>query len=108
MLISLITLRFLNGKVLNKTLLIRTWVGELPEWYEKWEAHAKKWKGFDYLVVNDYDFLKKRIKDKLDCELVDHRARYYISDFDPTFGVLFEEEIGGYDFLGHINLDCVY
>lgn len=108
MLISLITLRLLSGKVLNKTLLIRTWVGDLPEWYLKWEVHAKKWKGFDYLVVNDYDFLKKRIKDKLGCELVDEVARYYISDFDPTFGVLFEEEIGGYDFWGHINLDCVY
>lgn len=89
-------------------LLIRTWVGDLPEWYDKWEAHIKKLEGYDYLVINDYDFLKKRIKDKLDIDLVDERARYYISDFDPTFGVLFEEEIQGYDWWAHINLDCVY
>lgn len=89
-------------------LLIRTWIGDLPEWYDKWEAHIKKLEGYDYLVINDYDFLKKRIKDKLDIELVDERARYYISDFDPTFGVLFEEEIQGYDWWAHINLDCVY
>ena len=89
-------------------LLIRTWVGDLPEWHKQWMAAMDKIDGYDYLVINDYDFLKKRIKDRLDIDLVDERARYYISDFDPTFGVLFKEEIEGYDFWGHINLDCVY
>ena len=94
---------------LNKTLLIRTWTGELPEWHDKWIEQMERLKkyGFDYLIVNGEETIK-RVKDKLDID-IDFKDEFrFISDFDPTFGVLFEKEIKGYDFWGHINLDCVY
>jgi hypothetical protein len=93
-----------------KILLIRTWSGELPQWYNKWCEQMEKLRkyGIDYLVIGDRDFIGKRIKEKLGLDTNFKEHYRCISDFDPTFGILFEDYIKGYDYWGHINLDCVY
>lgn len=93
-----------------KILLIRTWSGELPEYYSKWCDQMEKLRKFDidYLVISDRGFISKRIKEILGLDTNFKEHYRCISDFDPTFGVLFEDYIKGYDYWGHINLDCVY
>lgn len=94
---------------MNK-ILICPWFGPLPEWWPKYEEHIKhlKAQGYDFLLTNDVDDFKLRCKEKLgvDAPIVEGGSK--IHDFRATFGVLYADEIKGYDFWGHTDFDMVY
>ena len=93
-----------------RKLLIRVWIGELPSWYDQWLKHVERLKqyGFEFLVVNDYEAFRDRCREKLMIDINVTPGTRKAGDFDPTYGVLFADELQGYDFWGHCALDAVY
>lgn len=93
-----------------KKLLITPWFGQLPEWFSLWEENIARLEpyGYEVLRVHDLQFFKDRVYDKLgvSCPIVPGEGK--IHDYRCAFGVLFEEELQGYDFWGHTDFDCLY
>lgn len=92
-----------------KKLFIRVWIGELPEWYPKWKEHVKHLSeyGFDFWVINDHEFVRRLCKEKLDIDINIPAGTRKAADFDPFYGIIFEDYLKDYDFWGHTNLDLV-
>ena len=55
----------------------------------------------------EFDALAKRIRDFFDFE-VSLEQPYKLCDFRPAFGEIFAEELDGYDFWGHSDLDVIF
>ena len=55
----------------------------------------------------EFDDLAKRIRDFFDFE-VSLEQPYKLCDFRPAFGDIFAEELAGYDFWGHSDLDVIF
>lgn len=93
-----------------RKLFIRVWIGPLPDWYEQWLENTATLKpyGFDFLVENDYESFRERCKAKLGVDINVTPGTRKAGDFDPALGVLFEEELKGYDFWGHTGLDVAF
>lgn len=93
-----------------RKLLIRTWFGSLPSWTEKFKAHVEHLKqyGWEFLIVDDIEWFKKRCRETLGVEVQPEPGTRKAGDYDPYLGVIFAKELRGYDFWGHFNLDCVY
>jgi len=85
-------------------ILIMPFFGTLPEWWEKFEVP----KGYDFLLDTDLEKFKIRVKKKLGIEYPGVYGNPKIWDYRPALGVLYEEEIRGFDFWGHTDPDCVY
>lgn len=78
--------------------------GELPEWFDKFEAP----KGYTLLLDRDLERFKKRVKDKLNIDYPGTWGNPKVWDYRPALGVLYEEEIKSYDYWGHCDLDVVW
>lgn len=93
-----------------KKLMIVPFFGELPEYMNQWIANMEYLKpyGYDYLLVSSVKLFEQRVKEKLSIEpcIISGTGKPW--DFRPAFGVLFEDEIKGYDYWGHTDFDCVY
>jgi len=93
-----------------KKIFIMIWFGPLPEWTDQWIANMERLKplGYDYLMFTNLEMFKARVRDKLDLEpnILPQTGKPW--DYRAMLGVLFEEEIKGYDFFGHTDFDCVY
>lgn len=87
-----------------KKILICPFFGELPEWYDKYRFP----KGYDIIFNRDLDDFKERVKNKLgiECPIVSGTGKVW--DYRCALGLLYEEEIKGYDFWGHCDLDMVF
>lgn len=61
------------------------------------------------LVVQlcEFDALARRIQDAFDFQ-VSLDSPYKLCDFRPAFGEIFAEELAGYDFWGHSDLDVIF
>jgi hypothetical protein len=57
--------------------------------------------------VCGFDDLAQRIRGNFDFP-VDLSTPYKLCDFRPAFGEIFREELAGYDFWGHCDLDVVF
>lgn len=64
--------------------------------------------GYDRLLIVDLDLFKKRVEQKLDIECPITEGSSKIHDYRAAFGLIFAEEIKGYDFWGHTDFDMVY
>ena len=96
--------------MIRKILLI-PWFGPLPDWMPHWEANVEKAlleHGYAVAFEHDLPDFKKRVKRKLgvDCPIVPGEGK--IHDYRAALGMLYAEEIAGYDFWGHTDLDVVY
>lgn len=93
-----------------RKLLICPWFGPLPEWMPLWEANIARLEqfGFDVLRWDDLEAFKERVREILgiECPIVPGEGK--IHDYRCAFGLLFPDEIRGYDFWGHTDFDCVY
>lgn len=92
-------------------LMIIPWFGELPPWFEHWQENFSRLKkyGYDLLMPRSVDEFKQRAKDKLgieNCPVKEGTGK--VHDYRLSFGKLYEDELKGYDFYGHTDLDCVY
>lgn len=93
-----------------RKLLVCPWFGPLPEWFEHWERNVATLEryGYDVLVTTDLPAFKQRVADILgvDCPIAEGSGK--IHDYRCTFGMLYADELRGYDFWGHTDFDCVY
>jgi hypothetical protein len=93
-----------------KKLLICPWFGALPPWfveYEKNIAHLKDL-GYDFLIDTDLPAFKKRVADILgiDCPIVPGSGK--VHDYRCALGELYQKELEGYEFWGHVDFDCIF
>lgn len=93
-----------------RKLMIRTWFGPLPAWYDRYCGHVQHLRryGWDFWVVNDLDFFASLVYQKLGIRIDCAPGSRKCGDYDPALGVIFEDYLKGYDFWGHVGLDCVF
>jgi hypothetical protein len=94
-------------------LFIRVWFGELPPWTEEWIRHQRHLAqyGWNFMLVTDYEFFRDRCRKTIGVEIAPYEqiaGTRKAGDFDPAYGLIFWDELKGYDFWGHTGLDCVY
>ena len=84
---------------------------------------AKKNSTIDFLIITDdnsiigsdnikvkymeFEELKKSIQSKFDFDICLERP-YKLCDYRPAYGLIFADELKGYDFWGHCDLDLVF
>ena len=96
--------------MINK-IFIMPYFGDFPYWFEEYKKHFEEQlrpKGYDWLLDTDLEGFKKRVKDKLGIEYLGLPGGGKVWDFRASLGLLYDDEIEGYDFWGHTDLDCVY
>jgi hypothetical protein len=94
-----------------KKVFVTPYFGEFPQWFEKYKLHFEQQlrpKGYDWLLDTDLEGFKKRVKDKIGIEYLGLPGGGKVWDFRGSLGLLYEDEIKGYDFWGHTDFDCVY
>lgn len=108
----------------NRVCVIVVWFGKLPEYFQFWEISAAKNESYlDFLFVTDQEYiseyknihvlpmsiaaLKRRMHDSLNID-VDFDKAFKACDFRPAYGIIFEDELEGYDYWGHCDLDQVF
>ncbi len=93
-----------------RKLLICPWFGPLPTWFPLWRKNIARLEddGYDVLLDHDLDAFKSRVNYTLgvNCPIVAGTGK--IHDYRAAFGLLYEQELEGYDFWGHTDFDCVY
>lgn len=85
-------------------ILIMPFFGRLPEWWEKFEVP----KGYDFILDTDLEGFKKRVKDKLRIDYPGEWGDPKVWDYRCALGLLYEDEIKGFDYWGHTDPDCVF
>lgn len=87
-----------------KRILLVPYFGKFPEWMAKYEPPI----GYDFLLDTNLEKFKQRVGDILHikCPIVAGTGKVW--DYRPALGLLYEEEIKGFDFWGTTDLDCVY
>lgn len=94
-----------------KKLLICPYFGAFPEWMDLWIAdfmRTMKPQGYDLLIDTDLPAFKERAENKLGIKCPIVRGTGKVWDYRGSFGVLYAEEIKGYDFYGHCDFDVVW
>ncbi len=93
-----------------KKVFICPYFGELPPWFDLYKPQIEKLKkyGYDFIIDQDLEGFKKRVKEKLDIDCPIKSGTGKVWDYRPTLGLLYEDEIKGYDFWGHTDFDVVY
>ena len=91
-------------------VLICPYFGVLPEWMDAYWDNAERLKdhGYDFLLEDDEDAFRDRVRDKLGIEPPPMWGTGNVWDFRPALGFLYEDEIAEFDFWGHTDFDCVY
>lgn len=93
-----------------KKLFIICWFGPYPEELNRWVANMEYLKpyGYDYLIFSNLKLFEQRVREKLGIEpfIIEGTGKPW--DYRGALGVLFEDEIKGYDYWGHTDFDCVY
>lgn len=93
-----------------RKLMICPWFGLLPEWMPSWIDNVARLgpMGYDFLLFHDLYEFKTRVKERLNVDCPIEPGTGKIHDYRCAFGVLFADEIEGYDFWGHTDFDCLY
>lgn len=78
--------------------------GVLPEWYVNFELP----KGYDLLLDTDLGSFQQRVKKVLGIDYPGLPNTGKVWDYRPALGLLYAEEIKGYDFWGHTDFDVVF
>ena len=108
----------------NKIKIISIYYGSLPEWFRLWLTSCAKNPSYDFLLITDQNYendiaenveikniswgeLKERFENALGIKISLDKP-YKICDFRPIFGLAFADEVMGYDFWGHCDLDMIW
>ncbi len=93
-----------------KKLIVCPYFGDLPPWMFEFVQNIVHLgdQGYYFHIDQDLEGFKKRVKDKLglDCPIVPGSGK--VSDYRAFLGVLYADEIKGYDFYGHCDFDMVF
>lgn len=87
-----------------KKVLICPFFGPFPPWMNKFE-----WpKGYHMIIDTDLSDFKLRVKQKLGIDYPGIYGSGKVWDMRCALGLLYEDEIKGYDWWGHCDLDVVF
>lgn len=92
-----------------RKLLICPYFGDLPEWFALWYANVQRLEadGYDlHFEVDEREFAG-RVRDVLGVKYPSGDG-YKVCDYRCAFGDMYVDELDGYDYWGHTDLDCVY
>lgn len=104
---------------MTRKLMIAAWSGPLPEWSNQWLEHVNPLQqfGWDFRLLLCEDTIgvnagrpafNQLVFDTLGIRGQVQPGTRKVCDYRPAFGVLFADMLKGYDFWGHVDLDCVY
>jgi len=107
----------------NKIILIQVWLGKIPDYFWFHYETTKNKSNVDFLFITDQDItldsenykVIKITKEKIE-ELISDRLSSSITlknnkktcDLKASFGDLFYEYIGGYDYFGCYDIDTLF
>jgi len=87
-----------------KKLILTPYFGRFPEWMGKFEAPT----GYDWLLDTDLHSFKNRVRKKLGMEYPAVYGIPKVWDYRCALGLLYEEELNGYDFWATMDFDMVF
>lgn len=87
-----------------KKILITPYFGDFPGWMDKFRPPI----GYEWLLDTDIEKFKQRVRDKLGIEYPGAVGSGKVWDYRCALGLLYEEEIKGYDFWGTMDFDVVW
>lgn len=87
-----------------KKIMITPYFGKLPPWMDKFEPP----KGYTWIVDNNIVNFYDRVKAKLGIAYPGIPGSGKVWDYRCALGLLYEEEIKGFDFWGHMDFDMVF
>ncbi len=114
----------MNRSESGKICFIICWLGKLPGYLLIWLKTCEPNKEYTFLLFTDdstfypypanvkyIPFSKKvflaRVKERLE-ENPSFKEAYRLCDFRPMYGVIFKEELAGYDYWGYCDIDVVF
>lgn len=108
---------------LLKVCVIGVYFGKLPNYFNIWMRSVEYNKNIDFLLVTDQiidklpvnlrvyscnlNSLKNRIQSKLGYE-ISFEKPYKSCDFRPSFGIVFNDYLNGYDYWGYCDFDLIF
>lgn len=110
---------------MKKIVLISTYFGKFPEYFNLWLKSAGNNSDIDFLIYSDCDtkgFLplpenvkikyttfeevKNLFQSKFDFKIT-LNTPYKLCDYKPAYGYAFKDDISQYDYWGHIDIDMI-
>ena len=94
-----------------RKLFICPYFGHLPPWMPAYMHNVSKQlgpHGYDVLIDHNLKRFRARAKKLLRVECPPMFGNGKVHDFRAVLGVLYQDEIAGYDFWGHTDFDIVY
>lgn len=87
-----------------RKIMITPFFGELPEWKDKFLPPA----GYDWLLDQDINSFRLRVQRILGFDYPGLPGTGKVWDYRCALGLLYAEEIKGYDYWGHMDFDMVF
>lgn len=84
--------------------MITPYFGDFPEWMDKFEAPQ----GYAWLLDTNLEKFKVRVKEKLGIDYPGEYGNPKVWDYRCALGLLYEEEIKGFEYWGHMDFDVVF
>lgn len=108
----------------KKCCLILPYLGKFNNYFNLFLESFSSNNSFDLLIFTDVDYkgnipdnvkfvqfsleeIKKEIEQKIGMEVSLNNA-YKLCDFKPTYGLIFEDYLQGYDYWGHCDCDLLF
>lgn len=94
-----------------KKIMITPYFGDLPPWFDKFKmnfAETLAKQGYDWLLDKDLEKFRERVRTKLGFEYPGLPGTGKVWDYRGSLGFLYQEEISGYDFWGHMDFDMCF
>lgn len=107
---------------MKKLVLISTYFGTLPEYFNIWCKSAAANSNIDFFIYTDCDYpntpdnvhlikmtfsaLREKVQALFDFK-ISLKTPYKICDYKPAYGLIFEDDIKDYNYWGHIDIDTV-
>ncbi len=110
---------------MKRILIICCWFGPYPNYFGVWSKSVGCNSTIDFLIVGDnplpsnspsnllflplsLEKLQSLIRERLACKEAVLMHPYKCCDYKPMYGTIFADELTGYDFWGHCDLDLVF
>ena len=90
-----------------KKIFILPFFGEYPSWLDQWVANMEHL-DYDYKIFSNKKLFENRVREILNIEPYIIGGTGKVWDYRQALGVLYADEIKGYDCWGHTDFDCVY
>lgn len=103
---------------------INVYFGTFPNYFEFWLESCRINKGYDWIIFTDnkgkYEYppnvhvfhttineVRNRIQSLFEFE-ISLETPYKLCDYRPAYGEIFREELKGFDFWGHCDMDLIW